>query len=34
MSKVAVVTGSRRGIGEAICYQLASAGYDLSLIHI
>ena len=29
MSKVAVVTGSRRGIGEAICYQLASAGYDI-----
>lgn len=29
MSKVAVVTGSRRGLGEAICYQLARDGYDI-----
>lgn len=27
--KVAIVTGSRRGLGEAICYQLARDGYNI-----
>lgn len=28
-NKVAIVTGARRGLGEAICYQLAKDGYDI-----
>ncbi len=28
-NKVAIVTGARRGLGEAICYQLARDGYDI-----
>lgn len=27
--RVAIVTGARRGLGEAICYQLAKDGYDI-----
>lgn len=28
-NRVAIVTGARRGLGEAICYQLAKDGYDI-----
>ena len=28
--RVAIVTGARRGLGEAICYQLAKDGYDIA----
>jgi NAD(P)-dependent dehydrogenase (short-subunit alcohol dehydrogenase family) len=32
--RVAVVTGTRRGIGRGICHALAAAGFDLALVDI
>ena len=29
MNKVAIITGSRRGIGKAIAMELAENGYDI-----
>ncbi|MCA1494114.1 3-ketoacyl-ACP reductase [Sinorhizobium alkalisoli] len=31
---VAVVTGGRRGIGQAICVELASAGFDIAVVDL
>ena len=29
----AIVTGGNRGVGEGICYALASKGYDIFMAH-
>jgi NAD(P)-dependent dehydrogenase (short-subunit alcohol dehydrogenase family) len=31
---VAIVTGGRRGIGQAICVELASAGFDIAVVDL
>lgn len=34
MSKIAIVTGGRRGIGRGICLSLAQAGYDILAVDL